>query len=210
MGRHGSRSIGLILLALGPCACGGPALPDPEPVARRYADALRRGDEAAVYQLLSQRAQREIGRQRLQRLLRELKPELLAQAKAITDARARVEVRAQARFIDGELATFGVEDGALKLHAVAALPARATTPQQALSDLRSALARRSYPALVSVLTRDSAGAFDEKMNSLVEALQDPESLLIQVEAGRAVVELPDGHRVELRKEEGLWKVRDFE
>jgi hypothetical protein len=210
MSRRGGRSIGLILLALGPGGCGGRALPDPEPVALRYADALRRGDDAAVYQLLSAQAQREIGQQRLHRLLLELKPELQAQAKAIRDPRARIEVQAQVRFIDGELATFGVEDGALKLHSVVALPARATTPQQALSDLRSALARRSYPALQSVLTRDSAGAFDEKMNSLVEALEDPESLLIQVEAGRAVVELPDGHRVELRKEEGLWKVRDFE
>lgn len=201
---------GILLALLGMAACAAPAVPDPKPVVARYARALRQGDAQAVYQMLSTQAQRQLGQQGVKALLAAQRAELTAQAQALQDERAQVHVEGRARFVDGQIATFTVEQGELKLQAAAALPARATTPAQALSELRAALERRSYAALMMVLTRDSAGGFEDKLRSLVTALQNPEALEIHVEAGRAVIELPQGHRVELRKEDGLWKVRDFE
>jgi 1,2-phenylacetyl-CoA epoxidase PaaB subunit len=98
----------------------------------------------------------------------------------------------------------------LRLQAAAALPAHAASPEQALSELRAVLARRSYTGLIGVLSADSATALEAKTQSVVNALRDPTALEIQLQGDRAVVDLPNGHRVELTKENGLWKIRDFE
>ena len=76
--------------------------------------------------------------------------------------------------------------------------------------VREALSRRSYPGLLTVLTQNSAAGFEGQLQSLVEALGDAQSLQIEVKDDRAVITLPQGHSVELRKENGLWKVHDFE
>jgi hypothetical protein len=179
-------------------------------VLARYSDAVKRGDDQAVWALLSARAQRDLGPQGVKRLLKEQRQEIGSFARSVTDPRAAIAIQAGARFVDGELASFSVERGELFLQAASALPARATTPEQALSDLRAVLARRSYPGLTRVLTTDSAQSLEAKMQSLVNALQDPASLEIKMQGDRAVVDLPNGHRVELSKENGLWKIHDFE
>ena len=84
------------------------------------------------------------------------------------------------------------------------------TPGQALAELRAALARRSYPALMRVMTASSRGTMETNMRALVGGLEEPETLDIRVEGDHAEVELPDGHTVRLRREEGLWKIDDFD
>jgi hypothetical protein len=103
-----------------------------------------------------------------------------------------------------------LEQGALHVDSAAALPSHASTPRQALLELRAVLQRRSYPGLLSVLTRNSATGFEAQLDSLVQALGDAPFVNIEIDDNRAVVTLPQGHRVELWKEDGLWKVHDFE
>ena len=191
-------------------ACGSSAVPDPKPVVSRYAEAVRRGDAAAVYGLLTPKAQRSLGRAGVAKRVAEERAELTAQAQALTSKQAQLEMRSQLRFVDGEFASFTIEEGEFRLQAVSALPARATTPEMALAELRAVLARRSYAGLTRVLTQESALGLEEKLQSLVTALQNPDQLEIRIEAERAIIELPHGHRVELQKEEGVWKVHDFE
>jgi hypothetical protein len=51
---------------------------------------------------------------------------------------------------------------------------------------------------------------ENNMRSLVNGLEEPETLDIDVEGDRAEVELPDGHTVRLKREEGVWKIEDFD
>jgi hypothetical protein len=95
--------------------------------------------------------QRALGLAGTKQLVRESQKEIGRTAKAVQAAEARVEASAETRFSDGESATLVLEDGRFLVDAASLLPARPRTPSQALSGLRRALSRRSYPALMAVL-----------------------------------------------------------
>lgn len=197
-------SLGLIV------GCASERLPDPKVTARAYASAASRGDAKAIYALLTPEGQRSLGLAGTQQLVKESKNELGRTAQAIQGDAARVEASAEARFSDGESATLVLEDGTFRVDAASLLPARPRTPSQALAGLRRALARRSYPALMALLSSDSHGAVESDLGSLVRGLEHPETLDIQVIGDTAEVELPTGHLIKLKREAGVWRVLDFD
>jgi hypothetical protein len=81
---------------------------------------------------------------------------------------------------------------------------------EALDGLRRALARRSYPALLRVLSAESRGAVETDLRALAAALENPATLDVKVEGDRADVDVGGGHRVTLRREGGTWRVEDIE
>lgn len=190
--------------------CAGPRVPDPKVTARAYASAAQRGDADAIYGLLTPEGQRALGRAGVKQLVQESKTELGRTAQAIQSDDARVEASAEARFSDGESATLVLEQGRFFVDAASLLPARPRTPSQALSGLRRALARRSYPALMALMSGDSRGALESDVGALVSGLSHPETLDIQVNGDAAEVQLPSGHRVMLKREAGIWRVLDFD
>jgi len=103
-----------------------------------------------------------------------------------------------------------LEDGAFRVEAAAALPARAASPEDALRELREVLARRSFAGVLRVLTVDAARSLDAQLASVVEALGDPATVDIEVDGRRATARLPGGHTVKLEREDGAWRVRDFD
>ena len=197
----------LLLLALG---CASQRVPDPKVTARAYASAAERGDADAIYALLTPEGRRALGPAGTKQLVQESKSELGRTARAIQSNDARVEASAEARFSDGESATLVLENGRFYVDAASLLPARPRSPSQALSGLRRALARRSYPALMALMSSDSRGALESDVGALVNALEHPETLDIQVNGDAAEVQLPSGHRVLLKREAGVWRVLDFD
>jgi hypothetical protein len=197
----------LLLLAAG---CASQRVPDPKVTARAYASAAQRGDAEAIYALLTPEGRRALGHSGTKQLVQESRSELDRAAKAIQSDESRVEASAEARFNDGESATLVLENGRFLVDAASLLPARPRTPSQALSGLRRALARRSYPALMALMARDSQGAVESDIGALVSGLEHPETLDIQVNGDSAEVLLPTGHRILLKREAGIWRVLDFD
>jgi len=197
----------LLLLVTG---CASQRVPDPKVTARAYASAAQRGDADAIYALLTLEGQRALGPSGTKQLVQESKTELGRTARAIQSQDARVEASAEARFSDGESATLVLEDGNFYVDAASLLPARPRTPSQALSGLRRALARRSYPALMALMSSDSRGALESDVGALVSGLEHPETLDVQVNGDAAEVQLPSGHRILLKREAGIWRVLDFD
>ena len=191
-------------------ACASQRVPDPKVTARAYASAAQRGDADAIYAMLTPDGQRALGQTGTRQLVRESKAELARTAQAVGGTNARVEASAEARFTDGESTTLVLEDGTFLIDAATLLPARPRTPSQALSGLRRALARRSYPALMALMSSDSRGALESDLGSLVSGLEHPETLDIQINGDSAEVQLPSGHRVLLKRETGIWRVLDFD
>jgi len=201
---------GLGLLAGLIAGCAEARLPDPKLVATRYAEAARAGDSERIYALLSREAQRDYGPQGTRRLVEQAKPELSRQGAALLSPATRVQASAEIRFIDGESALFELEDGAFYLSSLGTVPSRPRSPAEALGDFRRALARRSYPALLGVLSTETRQAIEGDLKSLVEGLENPETLDVKVSGDNAVVEVPGGHQVKLRREAGVWHVQDFD
>src|SRR5262249_58777916 len=121
-----------------------------------------------------------------------------------------VKAHARVRYPDGEEATLDLEDGRFRIAAADALPAGARTPAQALEQLRRVLARRSYAGLLRVLSPATRSAIENDIRSLVEGLEQPEGLEVQVAGDTATVQIPGGHEVKLRREAGVWRGGDFD
>src|SRR5262245_56791874 len=206
------RAAGIVsaLPALTCLACATAQIPDPKFTAQRWSEALQRGDSRAVYELLSKSARQALGPQGIEALLNRDRKELLASAAAVTSANARVETLARVSYSDARVASVVLEDGSFRVAAAAALPVHAASPEDALQELREVLARRSFAGLLRVLTADAGRSLDAHLASVVEALWDPATVEIEVDGRRATARLPGGHTVKLEREDGAWRVRDFD
>jgi hypothetical protein len=200
----------MVLSALAGGCVGRAAVADPEPTIDAYVRALEQGDTEALYELMSEESRRAISREELKRVLAEQKTELADHAGAVHADDRVISARADVRYDDGEVVSLDLEQGRFRVTAADALPAAARTPAQALGQLRSVLARRSYAGLLRVLSPRTRAAIERDLRSLVDGLADPESLDVEVVGDSATVAIPGGHLVKLRREEGVWHVDDFD
>jgi hypothetical protein len=207
---HPASRLTLGLLAGLAVGCAEARMPDPKVVAARYAEAARSGDSERIYALLSREAQRDFGRQGTRELVQQAKAELGRHGSALLAPGGQVQASAEIRFQDGESALFELEQGGFRLSSLGTVPSRARSPEEALGDFRRALARRSYPALLGVLARETRGALEGDLKSLVLGLENPETLDVKVSGDNAVVDVPGGHQVKLRRESGVWQILDFD
>jgi hypothetical protein len=190
--------------------CAPKALPDPRAAARRWAEAVQTKDEEAMYALLTDAARRAHGRDGVARLLATDRDELLGLARATTASSAVLETHADVSFGGDRTARVVLEEGQFRVAAAAALPAGAESPRDALRELRDVLAQRSFAGLLRVLTRESAQSLDGGLEHVVEALAEPAAVPIDVEGRRATARLPGGHTVTLEREDGIWRVKEFD
>ncbi|MBK7581772.1 MAG: hypothetical protein IPI67_16385 [Myxococcales bacterium] len=214
MSPHSARIPAILALALPALGvgtgCGGQGLPDPKLAAAEYAAHVEQGDADAIYAMLTRDAQRAHGRTGVKNLVKESQAELSRTARSVASAGSKVEMQATVRFADGEQSALEVEDGNFRVSSAGALPLGARTPAQALAGLRQALARRSYAGVMRVLSSESQSAIENDMRSLVEGLEQPETLDVKISGDRAEVQLPGGHVVKLKREAGFWRVEDFD
>lgn len=206
--RHGALPFVVLVFLL--AACAPKALPDPRVAARRWAEAVRASDENAMYSLLTDAARRAHGREGVARLLSTDRQEMLGLALATTASSALLETHADVTFGADRTARVVLEDGRFRVAAAAALPAGAESPRDALRELRDVLAQRSFAGLLRVLTKESAQSLDGGLEDVVEALAEPSTVLIDVEGRRATARLPGGHTVTLEREDGIWRVKEFD
>jgi hypothetical protein len=198
------------LLAAASGACAPKPLPDPRVAAQRWQHAVEKGDASAAYALLDTASQRDHGRAGVARLIAAHAKELESVANAAASDRARLSIDASVRYAGERSARVAVEDGRYRVASLGALPARATDPADALRELREVLSRRSFAGLLRVLTRESGQTLERSVTELVTALDEAETIEIEVEGRRAVARLPGGHSVTLERQDGVWRVKDFD
>jgi hypothetical protein len=198
------------LVAAAGAACAPARVPDPSEAARAYASAAARGDADALYGMLTDASRQARSKGELEAMLASERAELAEQGAALGGPDVRVEASALLRFRDGEQAALELQDGRYGVSAAGALPGGARTPEGALDQLRRVLARRSYAGLLRVLSQPTRAAIENDLRTLVEGLSAPETLPLQLGGDTAVVQVPGGHQVKLRREGGIWRVEDFD
>lgn len=200
----------MIVCAASTAACSGSAVPDPRSAADEYASAAAKGDADAIYGMMTTSAQKSRSREDVRRLVAEQRGELADQAKQVTAKDARVEATARLRYEDGEEAQLELRDGRFWITSSGALPGGSRTPEQALDQLRRVLARRSYAGLMRVLTPQTRAAIEQDLRSLVNGLERPDTLHVQITGDVATVTVAGGHTVKLKRDGGVWRVEDFD
>src|SRR4029078_9043005 len=86
------------LPALTCLACAAPQIPDPQRAARRWSEALGRGDADGVYGLLSESARQSLGRDGVRQLLDRDRKELIAADTAASRVNAHLETVARVAY----------------------------------------------------------------------------------------------------------------
>jgi hypothetical protein len=210
MAGHRAFQAPFLTVALAAAACGGAELPDPRVAAQAYAEAAARGDADAVHGMLTTEAKRTFGPEGTKRLVADAKNELGAQARALGQPGSRVEATATVLLRDGTNVELALGPSGFRVASADTLPSGARTPVEALEDLRRALARRSYPALLRVLSSKARTAVEKDLRSLESGLADPKTLDVKVTGDRAEVEIPGGHAVTLERDGGTWRVDDVQ
>jgi hypothetical protein len=203
-------SIGRFLLGIALVSCASTSVPDPHDAARAYADAAARGDSDALYAMMTAASREARSKDEVKAIVATERAELAEQSKELTRPDVRVEATARLRYGDGEEAALELRDGKYWVTAAGALPGGARTPEEALEQLRHVLARRSYAGLMRVLSPATRAAIESDLRALVEGLDKPGSLPVQVNGDAALVVVPGGHQVKLRRETGVWRVDDFD
>ncbi|HEY8038450.1 MAG TPA: hypothetical protein VIF15_01600 [Polyangiaceae bacterium] len=204
------RAGAVALVALCLAGCASTSVPDPHAAARAYADAAARGDGEALYQMMSTSSRQARSKDDLKKMVAEERDELAQQGKELAGPDVRVEATARLRYADGEEAALELHDGRYWVTAAGALPGGARTPEEALEQLRRVLARRSYAGLMRVLSPATRAAIELDLRTLVDGLDEPGTLPVQVTGDSAVVNVPGGHQVKMKRDGGVWRVEDFD
>ncbi len=190
--------------------CASSSVPDPHAAAAAYALAASKADGPAIYSMLSTSSRQAHSQGDVQRMVGDERAELADQSHELARSDVRIEATARLRFADGEEAALELRDGRYWITAAGALPGGARTPEEALDQLRRVLARRSYAGLMRVLSPATRTSIENDLRGLVEGLDTPDTLPVQITGESAVVNVPGGHVVKLRREGGVWRVDDFD
>jgi hypothetical protein len=196
-----------ILTAVG---CARTPLPDARVAAVAFAAAVERKDVDALFNLLNEASRHAVTKAELAQLLATAYPELQVRAQGFAGTDAEVTAAARVLYANGRVGTLSLEHGEFRIRTLDSLPAGARSPVEALAQLRGALARRSYASLVRTMSKQTQAALEEHVTSLVQALDNPDSLELTVDGDSATAKTRSGHRVELKQEGGVWTIQDFE
>ncbi len=200
-----------ILGTLWLCAgCASTSIPDPKVAADAYAQAARAGDADAIYGMMTSEARKARTREDIQKVVAGERGELADEARDITAKSARVQATARLRFEDGEEVALDLKGGRFWITSAGALPGGSRTPEEALDALRRVVARRSYAGLMRVLTPQTRAMVEQDLRSLVEGLEKPGTLPVQISGDTASVQVPGGHHVRMKREGGVWRIEDFD
>ena len=204
------RRLFFILVVGAQAACAAARVPDPHDTVRSYVEAAGRGDGNALYEMLTTESRRARSRDDIRGVVAGERDELAEQGRALGQPDVRVEATARVRYADGEEAALDLRDGRYGVTSTGALPGGGRTPEEALDQLRRVLARRSYAGLMRVLSPATRASVEADLRALVEGLSEPETLPVQLTGDAAVVPVPGGHQVKLKREGGVWRVEDFD
>jgi hypothetical protein len=209
-GRRGLRQLAISSLLLGSPACAARGAADPREAARAYGEAAARGDAPALYAMMSASSRRDRTAEEVAKAVADQHAELAEQGAAMEQPGARVTATARLRYADGEEAALDLRDGRYWVTSAGALPGGGRTPEEAIAQLRRVLARRSYAGLMRVLSPATRAAIENDVRTFVDGLNEPTTLPVQVTGDAATVPVPGGHQVKLKREDGIWRVEDFD
>ncbi|MCA9667553.1 MAG: hypothetical protein KC503_18260 [Myxococcales bacterium] len=195
-------------------ACGGAAQKSsPQAALKRYIAAIDRDDAKTAYDLLSESVRRGITRSEFVDRWKKLKPELVTQAKQLA---ARLEqpldVTARVSYPGGTRARLRYADNNWRIDGGISVAFQTATPMDAIKAFVRAVQQRSYEAVMKLLARSVRKGIEqdiqERMSKIQRWIKNENE--IEVTGQRARVRYDARYKLELVKEDGQWKILDFD
>ena len=203
----------LVVFLLGMAGCGGAQSSSPTRTLDAFQRAAAAGDFATIYDLLPESRRRDESLVAFTERLATEREELQQTAASIAQARSEgrpptVEIPASAG-----VALVVEETEGWRVPQTGFGPVMPRSPAEAAQALRGALARRSLPAILRVLSARARGEVQAEIDAMIEAL-DSASARGSGSPGRAIaaetqeVPLPDGRTLRIIREGEFWRIDD--
>ncbi len=216
-----------VLASAGLLACGSatPGSPNPRTALDEYTAALKSGRTRDAYAQLSSEAKRTVSYEAFERMTRDNPAEVRALVEALERPTAPPYVTAQVTAPDGESLLLVYEDGAWRVDASAVDLYGQASPEQAVRSFLRAYENKRYDLLMRFipaahqegldaqkLKRAWEGEQKAEMDQLASALQSglAEGPRVELLGERATLAYGTSGTVELVREQGLWKIEDFQ
>ena len=204
--------MGSALLCVACVGCtNASSIPDPRVAAEAWADAAERGDADALHGMLSKRSRATVSKADVAATVSSAKGELKDQAKDIRDVKDHIAAVAVVRWEDGTEASLVLENGRFRVKSAMLMPGGGATAPEAVAGFRDALRRRSYPALLRMLTPALRATVEAQLKGLEKSIGDPEKLPYPTDSGDEVeIKLENGHKLRLKRVDKTWYIDNFE
>jgi len=206
-----SARLGAVALAAWAGCAHSPSVARPESGLAAYAKALERDDPRAAWALLAADARQRSSEADFTARWRATVEERKAQQAELAAAVAAGHVTEQARVVrpDGRAGFAVLEPAGWRVTNPRSSEPGPQTPEEALRRFARALELRSFDALLALLSDPLRGLvereLDERLTLLKKALGQP----VTVDGDHARLLYDPRFHVDLKRENGAWRVADF-
>ncbi len=193
----------------------------PKTTLKAYVTALESGDYSRAYDLMSRSFRKQFDRSEFISHQRRNRKDVRADLRQLRVGPTKLVVRAQFRYGDGAVLRLVREGGAWKLALDPVSFYSQRTPREALRSFVRALQRRRYRLLLrfvpnqwrKVMTvADTRRLFSKKQieatRRLIRNLKANLKNRIEIQGDQAHMLYGDSYKVELKREDGVWKIVD--
>jgi hypothetical protein len=201
-----------LLLCVGLTGCApAPALKlDPAGTVARYAAAIAHNDPHAAYALLSSTLREQRSEAEFTLQWKAAARELATQEQRLRAQGGSLPRHANVRLADGRAVPMSHDADGWKVSAVRPLEAEAATPEEALRRFVEALEARDFDAVLRLLADPLRATVEQALNDRLEHLRRAaRGGLIETSGDRARIRYDSRYHLDLVKENGQWRIADF-
>ena len=197
------------VVAVAGLACGnGPQGPDR--VVHGYIAAVRANRPDLAYQLLDKKVRRRVSKNEFISRWRGARQELADQATQLRGAGKTLSVRARVEHPGGVTSDLVWSDGSWHIKGGVTVKLRTTTPKHALRALIHAVEQRDYRKVMQLIARSRRESIEQEITDRISRLKKGLDQEIEVTGNKARLQYDRRFKIELIKEDGQWKILDFD
>jgi hypothetical protein len=201
------------LIAVGAAGCGSSADGHhPRTALDRYVRAIRANNPRAAYELLSKKVKSRISFQAFARKWRKSYPELKLQADAIANKRAEekaYEIRARLDVGSQRKVTLAYQKDRWKILGGVGSGFASNSPREAVLALVHALENRNFTAFLKLLSKPKREKFLRELNLRLDKLKANLDREFEITGNRARLQYDPQYWIMLVKEDGVWRIVEF-
>jgi hypothetical protein len=205
------RWLGLALVACAQLAagCHAPSAPEPSSTLRALATVLAAEDSRPAYRMLSRKVRAETPAAEFADHWRQSAIERHQAAAALAELSRPAAQTATLLLATGRSALLTREPEGWRVQTPRLEEPGATTPEEALQRFVQALQERSFDSVVGLLAEPLRGVVERELATRLAGLRAASSRGIQVHGGVAKIQYDSKYFIEIKNENGKWRIADF-
>ena len=210
---HRGIRVAVVIGALSLCCCTRTTRKSPGmTVLNQYLQAVENDEPEKAYSLMNEKYRKQVTRKQYLKRWKSYRQEMLTQArrtrKAMQDQKKR-EILVTAHFPSGQHTTLVWEKGKWKLRKGSGTEIAGSGPKSTLIALAHAVDRKDLKSFLKLLSRGRKRSFLQAIFKRLERLKANLDRPVERRGTRIRFQYDSRYYIDLIKEDGIWKIYDF-